>query len=189
MLKRLVFGVLLLTNYWGAVAAETMNTGNTDVTRTGTARSLRQIETRQIQIRTNDDMIFDANIGFIHVPENRANPRSRLIKVAFMQVLSPASTKSPTVFQFHGGPDDAAHLSHKVPIEVMENLGSGDPVIVDFTLRSRGYRDYLDFADVVIMDDRGMGHSQPRLTCTENPTPLDFMRPEDEQRHVMLSYV
>jgi len=140
-----------------------------------------KVSTRQIKIKTSDGTLFEANLGYIKVPENRTKAASNLIKVAFMQILSPAAKKSPPVFHFHGGPDDDAHLSNKIPASVIENLNAPELVTIDFSFRSRGYREYLDFSDVVIMDDRGMGLSRPRLTCTQNPSPTDFLKAEKDQ--------
>lgn len=145
----------------------------------------RELQTRQIKIKTVDGALFHANLGYIEVPENRQVPTSNTLKVAFMQILSPAREKGPTVFHFHGGPDDAAHLAQKIAPEVMADLTSTQDITIDFSFRSRGYREYLDFADVVIMDDRGMGLSRPRLTCPENPAPVDFFKPETEQKNTI----
>ena len=182
MVKRCLLALALMMGFMSSAFAEGFSLSKDKA-------PIREIETRPIQIKTVDGTIFDANVGFIDVPENRKTPESRTIKVAFMQVLSPTRTSDTPVFQFHGGPDDNAHLSHKIPLDVMNYLDAEGPVLVDFSLRSRGYRDYLDFTDVVIIDDRGMGHSQPRLTCTDNPKPADFMKPTEEQRVLILSYI
>ena len=153
------------------------------------SRPTRQIVKRSVQLKTVDGVTFDAYLGFLHVPENRSNPDSRMIKVAFMQVLSPAEGEKTPVFQFHGGPSDNAYLFKRVPIEVMENLEATDPVLIHFPFRSRAFREYLDFTDVVLMDDRGMGHSRPRLTCSESPKSRDYLQPADIQRQVISSFI
>lgn len=139
------------------------------------AEVTRPLEQRQIKVETIDGKVFTANIGYIAVPESRSISNGNTIKIAFMQIKSPAASNTPPVFHFHGGPDDRGYLSYKVPVELMNNLDSAEDVTIDFRGPSRNYREYLDYTDVIIMDDRGMGHSRPRLTCSENPHPADFL--------------
>ncbi|MBL4836852.1 MAG: alpha/beta fold hydrolase [Kordiimonadaceae bacterium] len=174
--KTLPTCVLALTVAWSVFSATAHAATNTVMALSSPAsQAIRAIEMRKINIKTLDNTVFSANIGYLEVPEDRAAPDGNIIKIAFIQIKSSTAGDVPPVFHFHGGPDDLAYLSKKVPLELMNNLSGTEDATADFSNASRNYRNYLDFTDVVVMDVRGLGHSRPRLTCSENPSSTDFL--------------
>jgi pimeloyl-ACP methyl ester carboxylesterase len=87
--------------------------------------------------------------GFVAVPENRARPSGRTITVAaaVMHAPSPHPRADPIVF-LDGGP----------------SFGAISSFAVDFYF---GDAPYAQDRDVVLVDTRGTGLSQPRLGCPE----------------------
>lgn len=91
--------------------------------------------------------------GWLTVPENRANPNTRDIRlhIAIYKSTSAAPKPDPIVWLV-GGPGGRAHfLSSK--------------------LYSRVVAPYLWNRDFIVMDVRGTGHSQPALDCPERDDP------------------
>ena len=87
--------------------------------------------------------------GFVAVPENRARPTGRTITVAaaVMRAPSPHPKADPIVF-LNGGP----------------SFGAISSFAVDLCFGGAAYtRD----RDVILVDTRGTGLSQPRLSCPE----------------------
>jgi len=99
-----------------------------------------------------EDAFSDA-FSHISVPENRANPDSREIEVAYLR-LEGTDVGVPT-FVFFGGPGESA-----------TDFGSID------ALRS-AYGHLLAHGDVVFIEQRGVGASQPNLDCAPIRFPLD----------------
>jgi pimeloyl-ACP methyl ester carboxylesterase len=87
--------------------------------------------------------------GFVAVPENRTRPTGRMISVAaaVMRAPSPHPSADPIVF-LDGGP----------------SFGAISSFAVDFYF---GGTAYTGDRDVVLVDTRGTGLSQPRLGCPE----------------------
>ena len=87
--------------------------------------------------------------GFVTVPENRARPSGRTITVAaaVMHAPSPHPRADPIVF-LDGGP----------------SFGAISSFAVDFYF---GGAAYTGDRDVILVDTRGTGLSQPRLGCPE----------------------
>lgn len=87
-----------------------------------------------------------ARCGFLIVPENRARPEGRSIRlaVAIIPAASPTPRSDPVVFM-SGGPGGAA-----LPL-AQDLVGIG-------LNRDR---------DTILMDQRGVGHSEPALDCPE----------------------
>jgi pimeloyl-ACP methyl ester carboxylesterase len=88
----------------------------------------------------------DAERGFFTVPENRKNPNSRLIQIAFVRFKSTsAKPKSPIVY-LAGGPGGSG---------IGAARGARFPMFM--ALR--------EVADVIALDQRGVGQSKPNLNC------------------------
>jgi hypothetical protein len=51
-----------------------------------------------------DDGSYAADCGTLVVPENRANPRSRLIAVPVIRIHARSATPAEPIFRFQGGP-------------------------------------------------------------------------------------
>ncbi len=89
---------------------------------------------------------YRAEYGFVKVPENRADPDSSTIEVAYVRVRSGLATKRPPVVYLEGGPG-----------------GPGIP-FVERSVEGGGSRFFeLIGADVIGIDQRGVGRSRPSL--------------------------
>jgi pimeloyl-ACP methyl ester carboxylesterase len=114
---------------------------------------------------TSDGQKIDAEIGHLTVPENRNNPQGKLIDIAFVRLKSTAKNPGPPIVLLSGGPG--------VPgIELVQGPRSS----VLLAMREIG--------DVIALDQRGTGLSEPALSCDERldyplgkpATPEDLLR-------------
>src|SRR5690242_19214210 len=88
----------------------------------------------------------DAEFGTLLVPENRSNPESNLIELAFVRFKSTAKNPGPPIVYLAGGPGGSGIWTAK---------GSRFPLFM--ALR--------EIADVIAFDQRGVGYSKPYLQC------------------------
>ena len=88
---------------------------------------------------------FESVCGAISVPEERSNPHSRLISVAFAIV-----------------PGDGTHAD---PLVYLEGGPGGAPISVGGIIHALAMEPVADGRDVVYIDQRGTGYSQPNLVC------------------------
>ncbi len=88
----------------------------------------------------------DAEFGTLLVPENRSNPQSNLIELAFVRFKSTAKNPGPPIVYLAGGPGGSGIYTAK---------GSRFPLFM--ALR--------EIADVIAFDQRGTGFSKPNLGC------------------------
>jgi len=97
----------------------------------------------------------DAEFGTLLVPENRSNPQSNLIELAFVRFKSTAKNPGSPIVYLAGGPGGSGIFTAK---------GSRFPLFM--ALR--------DVADVIAFDQRGTGFSKPNLGCFDRLSlPLD----------------
>ena len=97
----------------------------------------------------------DAEFGTLLVPENRSNPQSNLIELAFVRFKSTAKNPGPPIVYLAGGPGGSG---------IGTASGSRFPLFM--ALR--------EIADVIAYDQRGTGYSKPNLGCFEQLSlPLD----------------
>src|SRR5215212_3217327 len=97
----------------------------------------------------------DAEFGTLLVPENRSDPESNLIELAFVRFKSTAKNPGPPIVYLAGGPGGSG---------IGTARGSRFPLFM--ALR--------DIADVIAFDQRGTGFSKPNLTCLDRlALPLD----------------
>src|SRR5262245_53300980 len=97
----------------------------------------------------------DAEFGTLLVPENRSNPESNLIELAFVRFKSTAKNPGPPIVYLAGGPGGSGIFAAK---------GSRFPLFM--ALREIG--------DVIAYDQRGTGFSKPNLGCYDQlALPLD----------------
>jgi pimeloyl-ACP methyl ester carboxylesterase len=94
----------------------------------------------------------DAELGRLLVPENRGNPRSRLIELAFVRFRSTAQNPGSPIIYLSGGPGNSG---------IQQARSSRFPLFMAMR----------EIADVIALDQRSTGMSKPNLTCSE---PLDF---------------
>ena len=98
--------------------------------------------------------VLRAEAGRFRVPENRSSGSGRQIELAFVRLRSVADHPGPPIVWLSGGPGDAA------------TADLGTPALQLFLeLRKLG--------DVIVLDQRGMGSSVPRLDCAGS---FDFPR-------------
>ena len=99
---------------------------------------------------------LDAELGRLLVPENRHNPRSRSIEIAFIRFKSKAKEPGPPLIYLEGGPG-----------------GSG----ID-AARNQAFASLMamrEFGDVIALDQRATGMSKPGLDCSVSwEMPLDI---------------
>src|SRR5262245_20551910 len=97
----------------------------------------------------------DAEFGTLLVPENRSDPDSNLIELAFVRFKSTAKNPGPPIVYLAGGPGGSG---------IGTARGSRFPLFM--ALR--------EIADVIAFDQRGTGFSKPNLTCLDRlALPLD----------------
>ncbi len=93
--------------------------------------------------------------GFLAVPEERNDPASRLIQVAFAVVPGSGEFADP-LFYLEGGP-------------------GGPPInITGVLLELAGFGQIGGGRDLVFIDQRGTGYSNPNLNCPPAPPDIDF---------------
>jgi len=90
----------------------------------------------------------DAELGRLLVPENRRNPKSRLIELVFVRFKSTAEKPGPPIIYLAGGPGGSGIAAAR---------GSRFPLFM--AMREMG--------DVISLDQRGTGMSNPNLNCQE----------------------
>jgi pimeloyl-ACP methyl ester carboxylesterase len=96
-------------------------------------------------------------MNYLSVPENRANPDSRLIEIAYLRLPARPGVSGPPLIYLAGGPGDAG-----IP---------GNPNGVQLWLPA------LDVGDVVLLDQRGTGRSRPNLVYGwRGPAPRHLYR-------------
>lgn len=91
----------------------------------------------------------DAELGRLLVPENRRNPRSRLIELAFVRFKSTSLNPGPPIIYLAGGPGGSGIIAAR---------GTRFPLFL--AMREIG--------DVIALDQRGTGMSKPNLVCRES---------------------
>jgi len=97
----------------------------------------------------------EAEFGTLFVPENRSNPESNLIELAFVRFKSTAKDPGAPIVYLAGGPGGSG---------IGAATGSRFPLFM--ALR--------EIADVIAFDQRGTGYSKPNLGCFERlALPLD----------------
>jgi pimeloyl-ACP methyl ester carboxylesterase len=92
---------------------------------------------------------YNPDCGYLIVPENRARPDTRLIRLHVAIFRNRAGTPNPDpVIKIAGGPGSSG----------LDTAGY---------ILSKGMDAVLDRRDFIIFDQRGTGYSQPRLDCPE----------------------
>ena len=104
----------------------------------------------------------DAEFGELMVPENRQKPNSRLIQLAFIRFKSTSPNPASPIVYLAGGPGGSG---------IGAARGSRFPLFM--TMR--------EVADVIALDQRGVGLAKPNLNCKETVSfaPDKLLRRED----------
>src|SRR5919199_4363118 len=99
----------------------------------------------------------DVRCGFVVVPEDRSVPQGRTIRLAVAIFPSPHPHPAPDPFVFLQGGPGGALISDLAPL----------------ITKKKRTTDWPANRDVVLLDQRGTGLSQPSLACKET-TALDY---------------
>lgn len=111
-------------------------------------------ETRTLVL--DDGQVVRLETGKVDVPESRERPTSRTISISYYRLSSTASRPSAPIFLLAGGPGDSW-------VDRFETRDGREEALF-----------YRQIGDVVLFDQRGAGHSRPRLVCPETiGLPLD----------------
>jgi pimeloyl-ACP methyl ester carboxylesterase len=95
-----------------------------------------------------DGTKVEAERGFLTVPENRQKPGSRLIQIAFVRFKSTSANPGAPIVYLAGGPGGSG---------IGAARGARFPLFM--AMRAA--------ADVIALDQRGVGQSKPNLNCRE----------------------
>jgi pimeloyl-ACP methyl ester carboxylesterase len=109
----------------------------------------------------------DAELGHLLVPENRQKPNSRLIELAFVRFKSTSKNPGPPIIYLAGGPGSSG---------IGAARGSRFPLFMAMR----------EVADVIALDQRGVGMSKPNLLCKET---LDFPLDNLPTREAVLEFI
>lgn len=103
-----------------------------------------------------DGKTIEGELGRLIVKENRNNPRSNLIELAFVRLKSTAEKPGYPVVYLDGGPGSSAINIARFP----EYMGA--------------FQKLREVGDVILLDQRGVGRSKPNLTrASTEPLPTD----------------
>lgn len=117
----------------------------------------QQVEITPTTFRVGDHLIH-GDRGRLFVRENRQQADSRNIEIAFFRLRQEESSKAPPIVYLPGGP--------------------GQPVLENAKDFAATYKNYLNLggqSDMLVVEQRGIGASRPRLDC-----PGQLSRPEDK---------
>lgn len=101
------------------------------------------------KFETQNQSAVESERGFLTVPENRNNPNSRLIQIAFVRFKSTSPNPGSPIIYLAGGPGSSGIAAAR---------GVRFPLFM--AMREIG--------DVIALDQRGVGQSKPNLVCKEN---------------------
>ena len=100
--------------------------------------------------RSFDGQEHQADLGRLRVRENRRSGSSKLIGLAFLRLRSTAEKPGAPIVFLAGGPGVPGSVMAKVPVYY------------------RLFAELQKVADVILLDQRGTGMSEPTLECATN---------------------
>jgi pimeloyl-ACP methyl ester carboxylesterase len=101
-------------------------------------------------------------MGRLKVPENRNNPKSREIELALVRLKAKTDNPGPALIYLDGGPGSSAIGLAQAPIYF------------------QAFEKLREIGDVILLDQRGVGLSKPRLAYpSQFPIPQDFYESEE----------
>ena len=115
---------------------------------------------------TSDGLKINASLGRLTVPESRKNPDGGLINLAFVRLNSTSKSPGPPIIYLSGGPG-VPGIAH----------AQGPRSTVMLALRN--------FGDVIALDQRGTGMTEPLLNCGLR---LDYPFNKPATREDLLSF-
>lgn len=130
-------------------------------------RKAGDLTTKTEIMKAADGTEIVADLHHLVVSENRTNPNSGLIEIAFARLKSKADNPKAPLIYLEGGPGSSASWMVGNPQALSQWL----PV--------------LDICDVIILDQRGTGRSKPNLVYrTKSPPPLSAFADEKVAKRV-----
>ena len=109
-----------------------------------------------------------AELGRLFVRENRSNPNTKLIELAFVRLKSTSEKPGYPVVYLDGGPGSSAINIARVP---------------DYM---RAFTKLREVGDVILLDQRGVGRSKPNLSrLASDPLPTDVFADNDVALRVL----
>ena len=126
------------------------------------ARKAGEIVLERATLVTPEGQTREFELGTLYVPENRAEPKSRLIGVGFARFKSRESSTAPPTFHLPGGPGN----SYLAGLKPGENRGRS--ATVEFFGRA---------GDVVLVDQRGFSQRGEILRFKTQPPALPLDQP------------
>lgn len=111
--------------------------------------------------RSFDGQEHKGDLGRLRVPENRRARSSRMIQIAFLRLPSTAEKPGAPIVFLAGGPGVPGSVMAKVPVYY------------------RLFAELQRVGDVILLDQRGTGMSDPNLECVTGASlPLDVFSSE-----------
>lgn len=106
-------------------------------------------------LRTYDGQVHEIELGKLSVPEAREKPNGPSVTVAFLRLQSTSAKPGAPIVFLMGGPGIPATVMAPIPPywQLFDALRTS--------------------ADVILLDQRGLGLSSPRADCPPLPAPLD----------------
>jgi len=112
------------------------------------ARQAPRLRVQPYRFEAADGTRVDAELGELEVPEHRARPGSRTIRLRFVRFAATSKRPGSPIVYLAGGPGGSGIAAAR---------GSRFPLFM--ALRAHG--------DVIALDQRGTGLSEPSTRCTE----------------------
>lgn len=92
--------------------------------------------------------VLAQELSYLRVPEDRSDPKSRTLELAYVRLRSTATQPGPPIVYLAGGPGGSG---------IQASQGPRKPL----------FEALREFGDVIAFDQRGTGRSRPSLACTE----------------------
>jgi pimeloyl-ACP methyl ester carboxylesterase len=157
-MRRVVMAVPLVPLLWGLCRSS----GSAPPLSNGPQRRSDNLVLCPYALEAEGGQKVAAEMGRLLVPENRTRPASRRIELVFLRLKSTAADPGPPIVYLAGGPGESGI-----------DTASGPGFSVFMALR--------EVADVIVLDQRGTGRSQPDMSCSGTwGFPLD--RPGDPKQ-------
>ena len=130
-------------------------------------RRLGELWFKPFEIKLQAGKTWPAELGRLVVLENRTEPESNLIEIAFVRIKSTSANPGPPIFELSGGPGSSGVAQARAYLMIFKGL--------------------LEVGDVILLDQRGVGLSRPNL---EDPRPYaippDMLRDSPEALEIIL---
>ncbi|UGQ48838.1 alpha/beta hydrolase [Massilia endophytica] len=139
------------------------------------ARKAGDIEMQKGTVKAADGSAVPYEIGTIYLPENRANPKSRLIGVGFARIKARQPGNAPPVFWLPGGPGLAV-------------LDAFDGTSEAARSRLRSWLTYGAVGDLVVVEQRGNTFRGEMLQHPGQAMPLDRPVSAGQRRQAAIQF-